>query len=58
MLKEDLIEGPIIRVKNKEEQESPHSEVCDLFIGCVLLIIDRLLFVVNYLLLAIDRLLL
>jgi len=36
VLKEDLITGPIISVKDRDKPESPHSGVCDL-------IIDRLL---------------
>ena len=43
MLKDDLVTSPIVSVKDKDKPESPHCEVCDLLIGCLLLVIDRLL---------------
>jgi len=48
----------IVSVKDGDKPESPHSEVCDLVIDCLLFVANYLLFVVNDLLLVIDRLLL
>ena len=43
--------GPIVSTKDTDKPGNPHSEVCELVIGCLLLAIDCLLLVIDHLLL-------
>ena len=58
MLKEDLMTGSIVSARGGDKPESPHSEVCDLVVDCLLLVVNYLLLAIDRLLLAVDRLLL